>query len=436
MKKRKMSCVFVALLLATAATAQTQRKMTVDELFSLVENGSSELRVQKTGVDAASRGIEEAKSRRLPDVNAQLSVSYNGNVLMTDRDFGNAKGFSQPHLGNSFALEAQQAVYTGGALSAGIRLAELQKEMSLNAVERTRNEQRFLALGQYLDLYKIDNGIKVYDSNIELTEKLIADIKAKQRQGMALKNDVTRYELQMEQLKLGKRKLQDQRSILNHQLSNTLAITDTEIQPSISLEGIGDENVNEALMQQTAAAESPLLRQTALSTEMADQQVRLAKSELMPKVAVVAAENFSGPFNYDIPPIDKNFNIWYVGIGVKYSLSSLFKQNKTIRKAKELARQSREQQTAAAERVNNQMQQAYTLHRQAFADLRTQQKSVELASQNYKVMSDRYLNQLALVTDMVDASNIKLNAELEEVNAHINIAYTYYNMLFAAGKLK
>lgn len=431
-----MSCVFVALLLATAATAQTQRKMTVDELFSLVENGSSELRVQKTGVDAASRGIEEAKSRRLPDVNAQLSVSYNGNVLMTDRDFGNAKGFSQPHLGNSFALEAQQAVYTGGALSAGIRLAELQKEMSLNAVERTRNEQRFLALGQYLDLYKIDNGIKVYDSNIELTEKLIADIKAKQSQGMALKNDVTRYELQMEQLKLGKRKLQDQRSILNHQLSNTLAITDTEIQPSISLEGIGDENVNEALMQQTAAAESPLLRQTALSTEMADQQVRLAKSELMPKVAVVAAENFSGPFNYDIPPIDKNFNIWYVGIGVKYSLSSLFKQNKTIRKAKELARQSREQQTAAAERVNNQMQQAYTLHRQAFADLRTQQKSVELASQNYKVMSDRYLNQLALVTDMVDASNIKLNAELEEVNAHINIAYTYYNMLFAAGKLK
>lgn len=431
-----MSCVFVALLLATAATAQTQRKMTVDELFSLVENGSSELRVQKTGVDAASRGIEEAKSRRLPDVNAQLSVSYNGNVLMTDRDFGNAKGFSQPHLGNSFALKAQQAVYTGGALSAGIRLAELQKEMSLNAVERTRNEQRFLALGQYLDLYKIDNGIKVYDSNIELTEKLIADIKAKQRQGMALKNDVTRYELQMEQLKLGKRKLQDQRSILNHQLSNTLAITDTEIQPSISLEGIGDENVNETLMQQTAAAESPLLRQTALSTEMADQQVRLAKSELMPKVAVVAAENFSGPFNYDIPPIDKNFNIWYVGIGVKYSLSSLFKQNKTIRKAKELARQSREQQTAAAERVNNQMQQAYTLHRQAFADLRTQQKSVELASQNYKVMSDRYLNQLALVTDMVDASNIKLNAELEEVNAHINIAYTYYNMLFAAGKLK
>lgn len=95
---------------------------------------------------------------------ASLQLSYNGNVVMTDRDFGNVKGFSQPHFGNSFALEAQQVVYAGGAIDAGIRLAELQKSMSENAVAQTRNQQRFLALGQYLDLYKLDNGIKVYAS--------------------------------------------------------------------------------------------------------------------------------------------------------------------------------------------------------------------------------------------------------------------------------
>ena len=75
------------------------------------------------------------------------------------------------------------------------------------------------------------------------------------------------------------------------------------------------------------------------------------------------------------------------------------------------------------------------MHRQAFADLRTQQKSVELATQNYRVMNDRYLNQLALVTDMVDASNLKLNAELQEVNARINIAYTYYSILYTKGNI-
>ena len=82
------------LLQSTDALSQTQRTMTVSELFSLVETGSKQLRAQKSEVDVAHHAISEAKSRRLPDVNASLSVSYNGNVLMTDRDFSNAKGIT------------------------------------------------------------------------------------------------------------------------------------------------------------------------------------------------------------------------------------------------------------------------------------------------------------------------------------------------------
>lgn len=435
MNKKTFSCVVMLLLLSSSVMAQTQRKMTVNELFDLVESGSRVLKSQTTGMEVASRGVEEAKSKRLPEVNASLMASYNGNVLMLDRDFSNPYGFSQPHFGNSFSLQAEQVVYAGGAINAGIRLAELQKQQSENGISLIRNRQRFLALGQYLELYKIANGIKVYESNISLTEKLISDIKAKQSQGMALKNDVTRYELQMEQLKLGKRKLEDQKSIVNHQLCNTLSIEGVEILPDIDLEKMNYGNASESKLQNEAIAVSPMLQQSSLGIQMADQQLKLAKSELMPKLAVVAADNFSGPFTYDIPPIDKNFNIWYVGVGVKYSLSSLFKSNKTIRKAKALQRQSIDEHAVVGETLSNQVQQAYTLHQQAFVELSTQQKSVELARQNYQVVNNRYLNQLALITDMVDASNIKLDAELQEVNARINVAYTYYNIKFAVGNL-
>lgn len=434
MTKRTICCA-AAVAFGLALAAQTQRTMTIGELFSLVEQGSSALKTQKTSVDVATRAVEAAKSQRLPDIGASLSASYNGNVLMTDRNFSNAKGFSSPHFGNSFALEAQQVVYSGGAISAGITLAELQKAQAENGVDLSRNQQRFLALGQYLDLYKISNGIKVYEQNIALTERLIADIKAKHEQGMALKNDVTRYELQMETLRLGMRKLQDQQRIVNHQLCNTLGISDTNIVPDTTLATATFANDTEGAWQAKATAASPVLRQSELGIQMANEQLRLAKSSLLPKIAVVAADNFSGPFNYDVPPIDNNFNIWYIGVGVKYSLSSLFKDNKRVRQARESIRQAREAHTVSVEAVDNQMQQAYTLYQQAYVDLRTQQKSVELANQNYRVMADRYLSDLALVTDMVDASNIKLNAELQEVNARINIAYTYYNMKFVAGEI-
>ncbi|CCY02451.1 outer membrane efflux protein [Prevotella sp. CAG:924] len=178
-----------------------------------------------------------------------------------------------------------------------------------------------------------------------------------------------------------------------------------------------------------------MLRQSRLGIDMAQQQVRMAKSELLPKVMVFATDNFSGPFTYDLPPVDNNFNIWYVGIGIKYSLSSLFKGNKTVRKAKAQLIESNQSHAVAAETVDNQMQQAYTLYRQSFVELRTQMKSVELAAQNYRVVNDRYMSQMALITDMIDASNIKLNAELEEVNARIGTIYAYYNMKFIAGEI-
>lgn len=321
------------MLMPSYGMAQTQRRLTANELFSMIESGNSTLNATKTGVSVATQGIEEAKNKRLPDIGASLSLSYTGNVLITDRNFSHAKGASQPHFGNSFALETQQVVYAGGAITTGIKLAELQKSVAENAVTLTRNQLRFIAIGQFLELSKLDNGIKVYDSNIALTERLIADIKAKQTQGMALKNDVTRYELQMESLKLGKRQLEDQKSILSHQLCNALGIEDAIIVPDIDLTATGYELMSEKDLQSDALVNAPQIRQSELATNVAEQQLKLAKSELLPKVAVVAADNFTGPFTYDIPPINKNFNVWYVGVGVKYSLSSLFKTPKSVRRA-------------------------------------------------------------------------------------------------------
>jgi outer membrane protein TolC len=253
---------------------------------------------------------------------------------------------------------------------------------------------------------------------------------------MALKNDVTRYELQMETLRLGLLQLQDQQAILNHQLCNTLGLTDgIMISPDTTIVNAVFSQEGQQYWQQAALSSSPQIEQSQLSTRMAEQQLKLAKSEMLPKLAVVAADNFNGPFTYDIPPIDKNINYWYVGVGLRYNLSSLFKSKKKVSQAKTGVQQSLDQQKVVAESLDNQVQQAWTLYQQTFADLDTQRKSVQLARQNYQVVNDRYLNQLALITDMLDASNIRLNAELQEVDARINIVYAYYKMKYIAGTI-
>ena len=432
MNRKSLLPIVAMMTMAGAAPAQV---MTVDDLFALVEANSTALQVARSGVEAAAHGVAAAKSERLPDIGASLAFSYIGNVIRTDRDFGDAKGFSSPHYGNSFVLDARQMVYTGGAMSAGVEMAEIGKSQAETGEEAARDGQRFLAVAQYLELMEADNAVRVYESNIKLTEKLIEDIQEKRAQGMALKNDITRYELQMETLRLGLRRMQDRRSVLNHQLCNTLGLDTSErITPDTTLLALSRDE-SEQVWQDKALLSSTELRQAGLDTKLAEQQLRLAKSELRPKLFVFAQESFSGPFTYDVPPLDYNFNVWYVGVGISYSLSSLFKSNKQVRRARVGLRKSQEAYTNAAEELDNRVNEAHTLYLQAFEDLTTRQKSAQLARENYDVVNNRYLNDLALITDMTDASNIRLSAELDETNARIRIVYAYYRMKYVAGEI-
>ena len=64
-----------------------------------------------------------------------------------------------------------------------------------------------------------------------------------------------------------------------------------------------------------------------------------------------------------------------------------------------------------------------------------QRKQVELATQHYDVTQNRYNNGLALLTDMLDASNMKLSADMHLVNAQINLIYNYYKLKFDTSSL-
>ena len=279
--------------------------------------------------------------------------------------------------------------------------------------------------------------MRVYRENINLTRQLIADIRQRYQQGMALKNDITRYELQMEQLRLALTQLKNTRTILNHQLCNTLALSSDSfrIQPDTTLAESFCPREGEPTWQLRTAKASPLLEQSSLNVSIAQQKERLAKSELLPKVAVVAANSFNGPITFELPPINKNLNVWYIGVGVKYNIGALWKSNERVRQAATETRQAQQQLAVQREQLDNSVNAAYTKYLQTFTELETQHKSVELARQNYDVVNARYLSQLALVTDMVDASNIRLNAELLEIEARINIVYAYYNMKFVAGDI-
>ena len=433
---KRLFLLTIGLVSAAFCFAQGTRRLTINGVFDLIEQNSTSLREQKTGIESAAEGVKDAKSQRLPDIGTQLSGSYLGNALMTDRSFGDAHGLHTPHWGNTLNIDVRQPIYAGGAIDAGIEMAKLGLESSKLSTSLNRSALRFNALTEYLNLEKIENRKRVLKANIELTQKLIDDIKARYSQGVALKNDVTRYELQMQQLRLALTKIDNQRAIINHQLCNTLGLPEgTTVEPADDVTLMTFPKDGEASWQQTATANSQQLQLSEVNASLAKQKEKIARSEMLPKVAIVANNNFNGPITFELPPIDKNLNIWYVGVGVTYQLSSLFKSNKKLCQAKLQSRQAQEQTAVAREQLNNAVQASYTEYLQSYVELETQQKNVQLARENYDVVNERYNNQLALITDMLDASNMRLDAELSEADAKIAVAEAYYKMKYISGEI-
>ncbi len=439
MNQRRKS-VFLAIALGSwscALQAQSHElQLSLEELFDLADKQNRSSHVMRLAEEEAQQAIKVAQSSQMPDIEANLSVSYLGDARIWDRDFSNGFTADMPHFGNNFALEATQVIYTGGAISANIELAKLRHRMSQVNREANTHDVRFMLTSYYLDLFRLMNQEKVYQKNIEQTNMLIAEINAKHAQGVALRNDVTRYELQLKTYELAITQLRNSRNIINSRLCTALGLEENTIIgiDTTMIQRLPDLS-NEAEWQSEANLHAIGPKLSSLGIDMAKQQERLAKSERLPSVALFAGDKLDGPITIEVPPLDQNLNYWYVGVGVKYSLSSLFKSNRKTRLARLATERAEESHRMMQDNMRSDTKEVYIRFQEAFVIYETQQKSLSLAMENYTVASNRYLNELALITDMLDASNAKLNAELQVVNAQINILFNYYKLKRTTGTL-
>lgn len=408
----------------------------VEEMFRLADENSKKLQPFKRGIEESEAGIQLANANKLPDINLSLSFSYLGDGFTTARDFGDYQTAPIPHFGNNFSLEAKQVVYSGGAISGGVEIAELKREMASSQYESAQNSVRFMVIGNYLDLYKYRNLRIVYANHIEQTKKVIKEMEAKEREGVVLKNDITRYELLLSNLELTLTQIENGISILNRNLTSTLGLPEkTDIIPDDKILTETIPSRDAGYWQESATLHSPTLRSATIGIQMSKTEEKIVSSERLPHIALIAGYQMDGPITIEVPPINRNFNYWYVGVGISYNLSSLYKNNKARNRSKIATYQAEEEYASLREEISLAINADYTKYIEAYAELERQNKNVELANENYRVIYNRYTNDIALLTDMLDATNAKLQAEQELVNAQINIIYYYYKLQYISGLL-
>lgn len=422
-------------LLSGGVCSYGQSVISLEEIFKTAETNSAQLRPSFAAQAEATCATAVARASRLPDISASLSVSYIGDGFTTKRDFSDYQKAPIPHFESGLSLNITQAIYTGGSVSTGIELADLKSTASRYATDFQRDNILFRLAGFYLDIYKYTNLRQVMKSNISAATKVLKEMKARHEQGTVLQNDITRYEFLLSNLKLQLLKIDNTLDILNTNLVMTAGLPDgTVVLPDTTLLVRSLPTEKEDWWQREAVEHSPLLNLSHTQVDINRKAEKLVRAERLPKIGLQATWNIDGPILVEVPPINRNLSYWYIGIGVNYKLSSLYKNGKSLAKSRAATRRTMEDLAVAKENVSLAVRADHVHYLEAYEELKTQQKSVELAQRNYRTIATRYSAGMALITDMLDAANAKLDAENQLENARINIIYYYYKLLFTTGK--
>ena len=100
-----------------------QRVMSLEEMFAMADSLNSTIKVSNSAVSEAKAGEDVARNAYLPSVETSVSVSYNGDGYIMDRDFTNGFSVDIPSFGNNFKLEVNQVIFAGGAIKSAVRMS-------------------------------------------------------------------------------------------------------------------------------------------------------------------------------------------------------------------------------------------------------------------------------------------------------------------------
>ncbi|WPO89569.1 TolC family protein [Chryseobacterium sp. HR92] len=415
--------------------SQQIKQMTAGEVAELAVQNHQQLKVSAQNIGIAKQNTNVVKLQKLPTITASTSQFYLGDAVAIDKDFSNSTNVPMPHYGSSYAVQATQLIFKGGLVNKSIEMAGLREQLSELDLEKNKQDVKFLVISNYLDVYKIINQEEVFQNNKKLAQERLKNIQKFYQQGMVTRNEVIRGELAIKNLDQGILTLTNNKKILNYNLNIALGLSsDTEIVPTESLEN-KESGISMEYYTDLAHESNPLLKSAQKNIAVADKNIEIIKTDNAPTLAGFGGYTLQRPITTRNPVLDMYSGGWQTGVSLSYNIDTLYKTKEKVKLGELQKNQANDAMTLVQQNVDMGVNAAYTKYQEAIQQANILNDSKRLAEENYKITEAKYLNQLAVQAEMLDAQNQKLQSELDYANAEINVLYQYYNLLKSTGTL-
>lgn len=406
-------------------------------LQQLFERGSEQhlqLAADRLKEEMARERSATARTNRLPELNVGLKGGFLGQPVVWQNGMCNPTYPDSPDWQQNYAIDFTQPIYQGGKIRYAIRQADLEREIARLQTATDRADIKLLLLEQYLNLFSLYKQHIVLSRKIDESERRLKDIRQMKTEGLITNNDVLRSEMQLTNDRLSRNETENNIRIVSQQLDiligldeHLLLVPDTALLNLEYATATYDEYVNRAFLT------DPALLLSRKQTELAENSIRLTRAEQLPRLSLTASNTLARPVSRTLA--DMYNNSWNIGLSFSYPISSLYRNRHRMKEARQNVQLMRNAEEQKQQNIRMNIQAALLKHREAADRVEALKLSVKQAEENYRIMQNRYMSQLAILTDLLDADNLRLNAELQLTTARTQVIYTYYELQRAIGAL-
>lgn len=422
------------LLAPLPAATQPRLLLSVDSLLQLGMAQNVQLRILRQQEEMARSRAKTARTAKLPEVQVGLKGGYLGQPIVFREGLSHPTRPQSPHWLQNYEIDLSQPIYQGGRIRYSIEKADIEQKIAELQTLQNEADIKLALLEQYMQLFSLYKQQTVLARNIEESTKRLENIKSKKRQGLITNNDVLRSELQLTNDRLALQEVDNSLTLMSQQLDILLGLNEqTLIVPDTTLLRQINPTSDYADYLQKAYRDDWTMRRLRQETQLALNNQRLVKAEFLPQLSLYAGNTLARPITRTMA--DYYNNSWNIGLTLSYPLSSLYKNRHKLEEARLNIDASQQQEELRKQSLRMEIRTALIRHQEAQDRVKALELSVRQARENYRIMRNRYFGQLSILTDLLDANSVLLDAELQLTTARARVIYTYYELQKACGLL-
>jgi outer membrane protein len=435
----KIQLLILMMMPAVFSVAQQQQTITLQQAIETGLQKSKNLKLADARIELANAKYNEAVDATIPSLKVSAGYTRLSDVPEFKTQFpGQTEPVALfPNIPNTYTTRASlsETIFSGFRLKYAQESQQQLRKAVIAESSKDSADLVFSVINSCFVLYKLSQSMHVVDQNIEIIDAHLKDAQNWEKEGIATHGEVLQWQMQHSNIEITKNDLQNNMNVVNYNLGLLLDMSNVTFNiDSASLFTEMQLSTLDQYMQQALSSRSEIQGQS-LRSNASSNVLKVAQNSYYPNISIGANYYYLRPNQRYFPIVDEFRDSWDAGITLTWDITNLYSNHHNIAEAAANVKQAQVQQEVLSDAVKMEVNQDYSAVVLANNKIPLLQSSVLQAEENYNITNNKYINQLILQSEMLDAENALLQSKINMVIARADAQLSYYKLLKSTGSL-